>query len=167
MRSRALETCGIVRVQTWQSQVDVTSKAAQWLGVAWPERACTLTNGRADVLCIGPTDWLVLAPDPDVAWLLQALEVAFDVDSFRATDLTQALARVEIEGAEVRALLAKGCSLDLHPSRYPPGHYARTRFGGMPVVVRCQRETVFECIVASSYRDYLVSWLADAALEFS
>jgi len=166
MRSRVLETCGIVRVQTWQSQVDVPSKAAQWLGVAWPEKTCTLTNGRADVLCIGPTDWLVLAPDPDVAWLLQALEVAFDVDSFRATDVTQALTRVEIEGAEVRALLAKGCSLDLHPYRYPPGHHARTRFGGMPVVVRCQRETAFECIVASSYRDYLVSWLADAAVEF-
>ena len=49
-------------------------------------------------------------------------EVAFDVYSFRTTDVTQALARVEIEGAEVRTLMAKGCSLDLHPSRYPPGH---------------------------------------------
>jgi sarcosine oxidase gamma subunit len=126
MRSRVLETCGIVRVQTWQSQVDVPSKAARWLGLAWPEKACTLANGRADVLCIGPTDWLVVAPDPDVTGLLQTLDVVFEGDSFRATDVTQALARVEIEGAEcARSWLRDARSICIPPVIRPDTVRAR------------------------------------------
>jgi hypothetical protein len=46
------------------------------------------------------------------------------------------------------------------------GRSARTRFAGMPVIVRCTRPSTFQCIVTASYCDYLASWLADAALEF-
>ena len=71
-----------------------------------------------------------------------------------------------IQGPEVRSLLLKGCALDLHPSQFPPGRCARTRFAALPTILRCTSATNFECIVTSSYRDYLLSWLADAAEEF-
>jgi len=91
---------------------------------------------------------------------------AFDGSAFRATNVSDALARIEINGPEVRNLLAKGCSLDLHPPRFAPGRCARTRFAGMPVIVCCRGASKFECIVTISYVDYLLSWLADATLEF-
>jgi sarcosine oxidase subunit gamma len=163
-----LDPCSITRVQSWDSKAPVPAQLEQTLGIAWPQETGAVTSGRVDIICTGPTDWLVIAPDPDsTAELLKRLDAAFEGSAFRATSVSQALARAEIDGPDARSLLAKGCSLDLHSSRFPPGRSARTRFAGMPVIVRCTQESTFECLVTSSYRDYLLAWLTDAATEFS
>jgi sarcosine oxidase subunit gamma len=112
-------------------------------------------------------DWLVTAVDPDPSVIMQLLDAAFEGSTFRATNVSQALTRVEIKGPETRALLAKGCSIDLHPSDFAPGRCARLRFAGMPVIVRCTERSTFECTVTISYANYFLSWLTDAAIEFS
>jgi sarcosine oxidase subunit gamma len=109
---------------------------------------------------------LVLAGDPDATSWLERIDGAFRGSAFRATDVSQALTRIQISGVEVRDLLAKGCSLDLHPPLFPAGRAARTRLAGMPVIVCCTGTSAFELIVARSYTEYLLSWLADAELEF-
>jgi sarcosine oxidase subunit gamma len=134
------------------------------LSIAWPRETGAVATGCADVLCIGPTDWLAIATDPDAATLLQRLDEAFEGSAFRTTNVSQALSRIEIDGAEARELLSKGCSLDLHPPRFAPGRCARTRFAGMPVIIRCTQDSTFQCIVTISYAEYLVSWLEDATL---
>jgi sarcosine oxidase subunit gamma len=167
MRSHLLDPCTFIRVQSWNSQAAATTEKVEIaLGTRWPKETGTIASGRADILCIGPTDWLVTATDPDAKALHRQLEDAFDGSAFRATNVSQALARIEVQGPEVRALLLKGCALDLHPSRFLPGRCARTRFAALPAILRCEGPTNFECVVASSYRDYLLSWLADAAEEF-
>jgi len=80
--------------------------------------------------------------------------------------MSQALSRVRIDGYQSRALLAKGCALDLHPRRFPSGRCARTRLAGMPVIVRCVGEFASECVVPSSHQAYFASYLQDAAVEF-
>jgi sarcosine oxidase subunit gamma len=137
------------------------------MGVPWPQETGAVANGRADILCTGPSDWWVLSSDPDAAALLQQLEGAFEGSAFRATDLSQGLAHFEIDDPEARDLLAKGCALDLDPLRFPPGCCAPTRFASMPIILRCTQPSAFELILASSYRDYLILWLTDAATEFS
>jgi sarcosine oxidase subunit gamma len=87
--------------------------------------------------------------------LLLKLEGAFAGTHFRATDLSSALVRLHLEGFEVRMVLAKGCSLDLHNDYFSPGKVARTRFAGMPVVIRCVAEFKFQLIVSTSYLEYL------------
>jgi sarcosine oxidase subunit gamma len=109
---------------------------------------------------------LLIAADPYATSWLERIDVAFRDSTFRATDVSQALTRIQIGGPEVRELLAKGCSLDLHPPLFPAGRAARTRFAAMPVIVRCTGTSAFELIVTRSYTDYLLSWLADAELEF-
>jgi sarcosine oxidase subunit gamma len=162
-----LDPRSIIRVQTWDSQAAAPSTVEQALGIAWPHETGACLSGRVDIICTGPADWLVIVPDPDGAELLQQLDEAFMGSPFRATNVSQALARIEIDGPDARVLLAKGCSLDLYPSCFPPGRCARTRFAGMPIIVRCIQQFTFECIVTSSYADYLRSWLTDAAMEFS
>lgn len=136
------------------------------LGVLWPKQPGTVASGHADILCIGPTDWLVTATNSNAKALHQQLEVTFEGSAFRATNVSQTLVCIEVQGPEVRALLLKGCALDLHPSRFSPGRCARTRFAALPIVLRCKGPTNFECMVVASYQDYLLSWLADAAEEF-
>ena len=166
MRSHLLDPCSFIRVQTWNSQATATQKVEIALGTPWPKETGTIASGRADILCIGPTDWLVIAADSDAKALYQQLDDAFEGSAFRATNVSQALARIEVQGTEVRELLLNGCALDLHASRFPPGCCARTRLAALPAILRCTGPTSFECIVTSSYQDYLLSWLADAAEEF-
>ena len=163
MRSRTLDPCSFIRVQTWDPQAVAPTKIEQQLGIPWPQHVGAIATGRADILCIGLTDWLVTSSDPDPATLLHQLNTAFEQTPFRATNVSQALIRVELDGPEVRTLLLKGCSLDLHPSRFPPGICARTRFASLPAILRCTGLDTFECIVTATYRDYLMSWLTDAS----
>jgi len=163
MRSHLLDPCGFIRVQTWSSEALDTRKVEVAVGTPWPKEIGTTAAGKADILCVGPTDWLVMATDQDANTLHQQLESAFAGSALRATNISQALVRIEVQGSDVRALLQKGCSLDLYPSRFPPGRCARTRLASLPAILRCTAPTKFECIVAASYCDYLLTWLADAA----
>lgn len=164
---KVLESGGIIRVQTWNSDADTPATLEQMIGTAWPRKVGLSATGHVEVLCTGPTEWWLIADGPDVVALLTRLEAACEGSAFRATDLSHAFARLEIEGTESRMLLAKGCALDLHPSRFPSGRCTRTRLADMPVIVRCVQDSIFQCIVASSCRHYLLSWLSDAAVEFS
>jgi sarcosine oxidase subunit gamma len=166
MRRVVLGACSIIRIQSWDSEGRAPATVNDIFGVAWPQKTGTVASGRVDIICVGPTDWLVLAADPDAASWLHQFDTLFQGSTFRATNVSQALVRFQTEGPEVRDLLAKGCSIDLHPPHFPPGRSARTRFAGMPVIVHCTGPSTFECIVTLSYADYLRSWLADAALEF-
>ena len=166
MRSRLLDPCAFIRVQTWNAQASPNQKVEVALGARWPTETGTIASGRAEILCIGPTDWLVTATDLDPKALHQQLEDALEGSAFRATNVSQALVRIEVLGPDVHALLSKGCALDLHPAHFPPDRCARTRFASVPAVLRCIGPTKFECIVASSYHDYMLSWITDAAQEF-
>jgi len=166
MRKRVLEGCSIVRIQTWDGAAVAPAAVEDLLEVAWPRKTGAVANGRAEVISVGPTDWLVLDSETDSTTWLDRLVTAFAGSAFRATNVSDALARVEIEGSEIRDLLAKGCSLDLHPPLFPPGRSARTRFAGIPVIVRCTSTSKFELVVTQSYVDFFLSWLEDAELEF-
>jgi sarcosine oxidase, subunit gamma len=158
----------MIRLQAWECELPVPSVVEQVLGIAWPTATgAVASGGYADILCTGPTDWLIVSTDPDFEPLLERVQKAFERSAYRATNVSSALRRTQIEGTHARALLSKGGGLDVHPQMFPPGRCARTRLAGMPVIVRCTEESTFQCIVAASYGDYLDSWLADAALEFS
>jgi len=161
------DPCRILRVQSWDLKAVLPPGIEPLLGVTWPRVTGVVETGRADVLCVGPTDWLTITSGTMDSQLLLNVDGALQGSTFRATDVSCALARIEIQGPHSRRLLSKACALDVHSSKFPPGRVARTRFAGVPVVVRCKHDTEFECIVARSHHDYLLAWLHDAAAELS
>ena len=161
----SLDPCTIIRVQSWNIPESVPPQVERALGIRWPREAGTLASGSSDVLCLGPADWLLIEPEQDHARTLRILIDAFQATSFRATNVSASLTRLQIQGKHVRALLSKACALHLHPRLFPPDRVARTCFAGIPVVIRCIEPANFECIVTLSYCDYLTSWLSDAAVE--
>lgn len=167
MLSRLPSSAPLIRVQSWLRGIPAPEPVTRLLELDWPHQAGEVARGVVDVICIGPTDWLVVsASDVGTDRLLQALEEAFQGSSFRATDFSSALARVRIDGAHGRALLSKACALDVHSEKLAPGRAPRTLIAGLPVVIRCLESAVFECIAPLSYADYLLSWLTDANSEF-
>jgi sarcosine oxidase subunit gamma len=164
---KSLEPCTILRVQSWDAQAAAPKEIEQILEIVWHNAVGTVAMGWAEVLCTGPTDWLVVATGLDVASLLKTLTEGFRGSSYRVTDVSAALARFALDGPHARTVISKACALDLHPKAFPAGRCARTRFAGMPVVLYCREASTFEGIVALSCREYLLSWLIDAAAEFS
>src|SRR5689334_13264032 len=106
MLEKVLDPCTLIRVQSWKADEAAPVRVAQVLGVAWPSSTGTVASGQADVVCIGPTDWLVIAAEADPAPLLARLSEAFAPSAFRATNVSSALSRILIQGPHARALLA-------------------------------------------------------------
>jgi len=104
-----------------------------------------------DVLWLGPDDWLVLGGRegdfPEAA-------AAVDVSANRVV--------LELSGRDAADVLARGCSLDLHPSVFSPGRCAQTLLARAQVIlVRDDLET-FRILVRPSFAGYLRAWLQDA-----
>ena len=137
------------------------------LGFGLPLEPNTVAEaGELATLWLGPDEWLVLTPPGREAGLAEALRDALS-DLFAAvTDLTGGQTVINLRGANVRDVLAKGCTLDLHPRAFGPGRCAQTLVAKAMVTVRQLDESPsFDLIVRRSFADYLSHWLEDAAQQ--
>ena len=82
-------------------------------------------------------------------------------------DLTELRTVIAVSGAHARDLLAKGCTLDLHPRAFPAGACAQTGLARAGALLHLVDETpTFEITILRSFADYMWVWLADAAQEY-
>ena len=141
------------------------------LGVALPTTPCTsMRSSTYEVLWMGPDEWLVLAPDGAAEFLTAALAEAIGTDVHGAvTDVSAQRFAVSLSGPSSREVLAKGCSIDLHPAAAPRGTCVQTLLAqtGVVVVAHDDAGTDFLLLVRSSFAQYFVDWLVDAVAELS
>ncbi|MCY3775713.1 MAG: sarcosine oxidase subunit gamma, partial [Candidatus Aminicenantes bacterium] len=87
-----------------------------------------------------------------------------------AVDTTGGYTLVNVAGARRRELLAKGCTLDLHPRSFSPGQCAQTNLGkaGVLLIPRGDASDAqsFDVIVRRSFADYLGIWLEHSGREY-
>ena len=85
-----------------------------------------------------------------------------------AVDVSAQRTTMRLRGAHARDVIAKGCSLDLHPAVFGPGAAAQTMLGqaGVVLIPLSDNGTDYRIIVRSSFARYLADWLIDAAEEF-
>jgi sarcosine oxidase, subunit gamma len=130
-----------------------------------PNRVASMRELRT--LWLGPDEWLVTAPAgaaPDISGrLIRAVAGRHAA----VVDLSASQAIIEIAGSQARALLEKGCGLDLHPRAFGPGCCARTLFARLPVIIdQVGGAPLYRLFVARSAARWLCDWLIDAAEEF-
>ncbi len=110
---------------------------------------------NADALWLGPNEWLVVrAADAESNADWERAESVVDVSASRAV--------LDMSGRGTRDLLAKGCSLDLHPSKWADGACAQTMLAEAPIILQQRGETT-RIFVRPSFADYLVEWLLAAS----
>jgi sarcosine oxidase subunit gamma len=139
------------------------------LGAPLPARANTaVTAGDATVLWLGPDEWLVLAPEGRQESLEKALRQAIETEPGSVVDLSAHRTTVELSGGRARELLAKGCSLDLHPTVFTPGSCAQVLLAQAPVllVAREGEHPTYWLLVRASFATYVADWLLDACVEY-
>jgi sarcosine oxidase, subunit gamma len=137
-------------------------------GVRLPlEANRALTTRAVRSLWLGPDEWLLTAAQGATPRLLPALERAVAGRFGAVTDLSAARAAIEVTGPEAGALLATGCSLDLHPRAFAPDQCAETLLAKLPVILdQLDATPRYRLLVRTSSARWLVDWLIDAAQEF-
>ncbi|MDV8148883.1 sarcosine oxidase subunit gamma [Arthrobacter sp. B10-11] len=134
---------------------------------------CGEVRGTEDVsvLWLGPAEFLVVAPeeahDSLGGDLIRALHTALGDAPGQVVDLSANRTTFELSGPRARAVLEKGCALDLHPRSFTPGTALNTEVGNIPVVLLKSGEDSFRLFPRASFADFLGRWLLDAMREYA
>ncbi|MDE2925747.1 MAG: sarcosine oxidase subunit gamma [Acidobacteriota bacterium] len=141
------------------------------LGVSIPVASNTIAEGEDITVCwMGPDEWLVILPPGAQTQCVTDLSQALGQLHASAVDTTGGYTLVNVAGGRRRELLAKGCTLDLHPRSFSPGQCAQTNLGkaGVLLIPRGDASDAesFDVIVRRSFADYLGVWLEHSGREY-
>ncbi len=127
--------------------------------------------GDTSVLWLGPEEFMVVAPveahESLGGDLLQALREALADGEGQVVDLSANRTTFELTGPRSRAVLEKGCSLDLHPRVLKSGTALSTEIGNIPVVLWKISDESFRIFPRASFAEFLGRWLLDAMREYA
>lgn len=137
------------------------------LGVGLPLTPNTAAGSdELTVYWLCPDEWLIVTGADRQTALEGELRQALGEHHVAITDVSGGQTVLRLGGPRLRDLLAKGCSLDLHPRQFRPGQCAQTLYAKAPVLLRAVDAGTFELVVRRSFADYLWQWLEDAAGEY-
>ena len=150
------------------ASAEFRSAVSAVLGVEPVSEPLTVARKRdVSLLWLGPDEWLVVTPDRRVARIERVLRDALEGQRAALTDVSHSRTVLMLSGPEARAVLAKGCPLDLHPRLFGPGRCAQSRLAKCQVLIHQTNATpTFEIYVNRSFSQYAWTWLEDAAREF-
>jgi sarcosine oxidase subunit gamma len=164
-----------ITAEPFVAMVDVRLGAAgpesrSRLGVdlpAAPNTWVATDAGRA--VWLGPDEWLLSSTTETPEELETRVRDAVVPLGGSAADVSAQRIGLRLTGARVRDVLAKGCSIDLHPRVFGRGSGAQTTLGQAGVVLLGLSDAGddYLVLVRSSFAGYLADWLLDAALEFA
>jgi sarcosine oxidase, subunit gamma len=168
------DTVGIA-VEPFVAMVDVRlgsvgPETRTRLGVDLPTIANTWVPADAGrAVWLGPDEWLLSSTTETPEEFEARVRAAVLPLGGSATDVSAQRIGLRLTGARVRDVLAKGCSIDLHPRSFGRGSSAQTALGQAGVVLLALSDAGddYAVLVRSSFAGYLADWLLDAALEFT
>lgn len=139
------------------------------LGIVLPTW-CGQTTGDAHglhCLWLSPDEFLVIdvsrRQEPGEA---DAAAAALEGLPGQVIDLSGNRTIIELSGSEARAVLEKGCHVDLHPRAFQVGQAVQTLLGTIPVIIHRAGHDAFRILPRSSFAEYTVLWLIDGMREF-
>jgi len=116
-------------------------------------------------LWVSPDQWLLVGEAGSAEQLIGRCEAALEGILHNATDATDALTCIELEGVGARDLLAAFSGVDYDAGRFQAGQCVRTRMAKVAVLVRALADDRFELFVDRSVGGYLEQWLRRAAQD--
>ena len=153
------QRCAVLRLRA--ADADLLARANGALGALLPLDA---NRANGDLLWLAPGEWLLVDCSEEV---LKRLGDALDRATFHIADITHGRMALSLTGAPARALLARGCSLDLHPRAFPHGSCAQSVFAQIPAIIHFRSDTPeYRLYLDSSFEAYAMAWLCRAAAFF-
>ena len=150
-----------------RGQSDLAKAVKVITGCAFPPKANRFQlAGDRYVVWLGPDEYLLLCEAGKERELQDSLNNMIPSPHFAITDVSDSLCALSLRGPAVRAVLAKGCGLDLHPKKFAAGQSAQSLLALSAVTLMAVADDAFILICRTSFAPYVQRWLADAALEY-
>ncbi len=160
------------------AMVDVRLPAAAadaaLLGIALPTTPNTwVATSLGRIIWLGPGEWLLTSTVHDPDDFADLVRVSVQPLGGAVVDVSAQRIGLRLNGSRVRELLAKGCSIDLHPRSFTRGTAVQSTIAQAGVILLALSDADsddrgdFLVLVRSSFAGYLADWLLDAAQEFS
>ena len=167
---------GMVNLRLDPSDETAMNAFAEAFGFALPVRPNTTAgNGEARALWLGPDEWWLVVPGPEPEAgpeLADKLRAPLADHFATVTEVGESRTCIRIAGPKARALLQKGCPLDVHPRAFGAGACAQTILAKATVAIHLSADEsaadgpAFEVYVLRSFAEYLWAWLEDAGAEY-
>jgi len=137
------------------------------VGVKVPEVANTVEGESARMFWLGPDEWLLTATCQEIDAFAASLSDALGDQHAAINNLSGGLLTYRLSGSDMRQLLAKGCTLDLHADKFRPGCCAQTGLAKATVLLSAPAsDDCIEIVVRRSFSDYLWHWLLHAGRNY-
>jgi len=118
-------------------------------------------EGSRAALWLGPNEWLVLGPPHAGEQIVAELEASLEGEHRSVVDVSANRVAIELGGPGRLELLARGCSIDLHPRGWRSGMCVQTLFAKAQVILHERAETT-GVLIRSSFASYLIERLLAA-----
>ncbi|QBF28902.1 sarcosine oxidase subunit gamma family protein [Pseudomonas tructae] len=136
------------------------------LGLELPVALTVVANGEMSLQWLGPDEWLLIVPGGEEFASEQKLRDALDGLHIQIVNVSGGQTLLELSGPNVRDVLMKSTSYDVHPNNFPVGKAVGTVFAKSQLVIRRTGEETWELLIRRSFSDYWWLWLQDASAEY-
>jgi sarcosine oxidase, subunit gamma len=160
-------TVGLLNLRGNPADVAFLAAVEQSLGLQPPLAACTTVMlGELRIVWTGPDEWLVVTSQGQEAALAARLRTALAGQHCAVTDVSSGFFLVDLAGPQVRATLAQGCPMDLHPRAFSPNRAVGTHFYKVGLTLWLTGEPDrFQMLVRRSFIDHFWQLIDHAGLE--
>lgn len=146
-----------------RADADTVAAAGRALGTPLPTEPNFVADGPVRCLWIGPGEWMLAGALPDRALLDHAIATA---PAAHLADIGEGVVTYLVTGAAARDLLAKGCTLDLHPAAFGFDRCAQTALAQTFITIERAGPDAFRLFADRGHQHHLDLWFEDALIEF-
>jgi len=139
---------------------------AKAVGLELPGALALVSRGETSLQWLGPDEWLLIVPAGEEVATENRLREALAGQHIAVVNVSGGQSLLELSGPNVRQVLMKSTSYDVHPDNFPVGKAVGTVFAKSQLVIRRPSEDVWELLVRRSFSDYWWLWLQDASAEY-
>ncbi|WP_434773102.1 sarcosine oxidase subunit gamma [Pseudomonas entomophila] len=136
------------------------------LGLELPVALTVVADGETSLQWVGPDEWLLIVPGGQELDAEQKLRAALEGQHIQVVNVSGGQTLLELRGPNVRDVLMKSTSYDVHPNNFPVGKAVGTVFAKSQLVIRRTAEDTWELMIRRSFADYWWLWLQDASAEY-
>ena len=163
---------GVVRIQARRQSERFLELCREQVGINLPTDPNTCTGTSPHCLWVAVNEWLLVTPADEEEQVAHNLTVKLTEqlpgELFAVTVISDARSVFQISGSAARDLLAKGCSLDLHPEKFTAGRCAGTLLEQVTITLyRIDSSDSYQLMVDRSFAAFVWDWLTQAIKEFS
>ncbi|WP_430474632.1 sarcosine oxidase subunit gamma [Thalassospira lucentensis] len=145
---------------------DAQAALSKALGAALPTKIGQCTRkGFLEVLCLGPDEWTILAPEDHAAKITDACKKIYAKAPHSLTEISDREVAIHITGSKATDLMTIGCPRDL--DQLPVGEARRTVFDGVSAVLWRDGVEEYRLDLWRSFAPHVISLLETGCSELA